>query len=328
MNLPGISLATGDKETVQFQSPATTSVSELSRLRTVAVRLKRQNRLRVRNDMTGPASSVVLGRGLDFAEVRNYQPGDDVRMIDWKVTARTGQAHTKLFVEERERPIYLVIDCRSTMKFATRGMFKSLLAARLAAVLGWTAIESGDRVGGLIITDAKLVEVRPQPGRRGLMKLFRMLEQAHMPSGSAQKPSSNDEAVGLLDVAQHLRRLIQPGSAVVFFSDFKDLGSSNEAAFGASTRTAQLLAVLVEDPLDRSLPPPGRYALSRAGERLGIDTTNARLRSLHAERHQQLIDKLQNHCGGHRARCHVVSTAVSFIESAADVLTVAPLGSQ
>ena len=120
-----------------FASPASTSLDELVKLRSAAQALQRQMRKKSAAPLSGGSVSRRLGRGLDFAEVREYQPGDDVRMIDWKVTARSGKAHTKLFVEERERPVLLVVDFRASMRFGTRGMYKSVLAARLAALLGW-----------------------------------------------------------------------------------------------------------------------------------------------------------------------------------------------
>jgi len=112
---------------LQFASPATTSVEELLNLRSAAVALQRKARKKSAAPQSGGSVSRRLGRGLDFAEVREYQPGDDVRMIDWKVTARSGTAHTKLFVEERERPVLLVVDFRASMRFGTQGMYSTKL---------------------------------------------------------------------------------------------------------------------------------------------------------------------------------------------------------
>lgn len=116
---------------LQFASPASTSLEELLNLRGAAMAMQRQVRRKSAAPQSGGSVSRRLGRGLDFAEVREYQAGDDVRMIDWKVTARSGAAHTKLFVEERERPVLLLVDFRANMRFGTRGMYKSMLAAQI-----------------------------------------------------------------------------------------------------------------------------------------------------------------------------------------------------
>lgn len=169
-----------DKDRFSFASPASTSLDELVLLRRAAQALQRRVSRKSAAPLSGGSVSRRLGRGLDFAEVREYQPGDDVRMIDWKVTARSGKAHTKLFVEERERPVLLVVDFRAGMRFGTRGMYKSVLAARLAALLGWCAVASHDRVGGFVFTDDWHDEIRPTAGRRGLMSLFRAIAQSQL----------------------------------------------------------------------------------------------------------------------------------------------------
>ena len=138
----------------------------------------RSKRKRVRQVQTGASVSKALGRGLDFAESRIYQPGDDIRNMDWNVTARSGIAHTKLFVEEKEKPVYLLIDLGPSMWFATRGMFKAMLAMRLATLLAWSAAGSNDRVGGIVAAGKWHREIKPQAGRRGVMALIRCLLDA------------------------------------------------------------------------------------------------------------------------------------------------------
>ncbi|MBY0274525.1 DUF58 domain-containing protein, partial [Candidatus Binatia bacterium] len=129
------------------------SVAELVALRSDAARLDASPRGRVRTLHAGAYASAFRGRGMEFDETRAYQPGDDVRAIDWRVTARTGRVHTKLFHEERERPVLLLVDQRMHMRFGTRDAFKSVVAARAAATVAWAARDQGDRVGGLIVTD-------------------------------------------------------------------------------------------------------------------------------------------------------------------------------
>ena len=122
--------------------------------------------------LAGPYLSPCRGNGMDFDEVRAYQPGDDVRNIDWRVTARTGRPHSKVFHEERERPVWFLLDAGPTMHFGTRRAFKSVAAVRAAALLAWAAREAGDRVGGMVRSPEACVELPP---RRGEQQVYRLL---------------------------------------------------------------------------------------------------------------------------------------------------------
>ncbi|MGK0229585.1 MAG: hypothetical protein ACI9US_002257, partial [Gammaproteobacteria bacterium] len=223
---------------------------------------QRKVRKKTAAPMIGASVSKRLGRGLDFAEVREYQPGDDVRMIDWKVTARSGRAHTKMFVEERERPVLLVVDFRASMRFGTRGMFKSALAARLAALLGWCAVSGQDRVGGFVFSDDTHSEIRPQAGRRGLMALFRAIQQTQL-----HQSSVGGEQLG--DTLSRLRQGVHGGSTVVILSDFSGFDERSRSALGSVLQSLDVVAVQVCDPLDATLPPPGEYAFRNNNDREG-----------------------------------------------------------
>jgi len=273
----------------RFASPASTSLDELVSMRDQANALRRNTRKKSAAPATGPAMSRRLGRGLDFAEVREYQAGDDVRMIDWKVTARTGKTHTKLFVEERERPVMLVVDFRSHMRFGTQGMFKSVMAARLSALIGWTANNNQDRVGGFVFTDDWHTEIRPRSGRRGLMNFFRGIAQAqmHAPSGDRGQ---------LADTLSRLRTAVHAGSTVVIFSDFIGFDEQAQLAMGNLLQRLDLLAVHIVDPIEGRLPDAGRYSLSgmhsQAGDALAIDTSSKAHTQRYLEgqiKHQQAV---------------------------------------
>lgn len=263
-----------------FESPASTSLDELVGLRDQAQALRRNTRKKSAAPATGPAVSRRLGRGLDFAEVREYQAGDDVRMIDWKVTARTGNTHTKLFVEELERPVMLVLDFRSHMRFGTQGMFKSVMAARLAALLGWAANFNQDRVGGFVFTDDWHSEIRPRSGRRGLMNFFRGVvdAQSHAPTGDRGQFS---------DTLSRLRTVVHGGSTVVILSDFVGFDEKAKLAMGNLLQRLDILAVHIVDPIECELPESGRYAIkgsqAQGDQLLSIDTGQR----VHAQRYLQ-----------------------------------------
>ena len=253
-----------------FSSPASTSLDELVNLREQAQALRRSSKKKTRAPAHGPEISRKLGRGLDFAEVREYQAGDDVRMIDWKVTARTGKTHTKLFVEERERPVMLVVDFRSHMRFGTQGVFKSVMAARLSALLGWTANFNQDRVGGFVFTDDWHTEIRPRGGRRGLMNFFQGIMQAqmHAPSG---------EQGQLADTLARLRKVVHAGSSVVLLSDFIGFDDRAKMAMGNLLQRLDIQAVHICDPIEFELPAAGRYPIKgvrlQSDQNLTIDTS-------------------------------------------------------
>ena len=126
----------------------------------------------IKSQQSGGFVSRFKGRGMEFDETRLYQPGDDIRSIDWRVTARSGSTPTKLYREERERPVFISVDNRANMHFATRGVFKSVQAAKLAALLAWVAQQKGDRIGGQTFTDTACTEIKPQNGKHGVLRFF------------------------------------------------------------------------------------------------------------------------------------------------------------
>ena len=154
---------------------AYTDLRDLIQLRYAGREITELNDDRTTNPLAGLLTSKFQGRGIDFSEVRVYQPGDDVRTIDWRVTARTQTAHTKLFQEEKERPVLILADQSTSMYFGSQVTFKSVLAARTAALIGWTMLERGDRVGGIVFSEHGHREVRPRRNKHALLRLLNEL---------------------------------------------------------------------------------------------------------------------------------------------------------
>ena len=152
------------------------SLDELARLEHKAAGFSFLPRQPVHSLLTGRRASRVRGRGLDFKELRRYLPGDDPRTIDWRVTQRTGTAHVRVFTEERDRPVLLLVDQRLSMFFGTRRAMKSVVAAELAALAAWRAFHQGDRVGGFVFNDRAVREFRPHRSRRRVMELLGAVE--------------------------------------------------------------------------------------------------------------------------------------------------------
>lgn len=228
----------------------------------------------------GTQRSRLRGRGIDFDEVRRYQPGDDVRSIDWRVTARKGKPHTKVFREERERPVLLVIDERANMAFGSRVRFKSVAAAELAALLAWSALEQGDRVGGLIASPTGVRVHRPKRSRSTVLNVLKDISDASsyaLLDSTAIPPS-------LATMLEQAGRIARPGALAVIVSDFHDLDASATAALRTLARHCDVVCVLIFDALEAELPPPGRYALILQQRRQMLDAGDARLRLEHHER--------------------------------------------
>ena len=297
-----------------FASPAVTTLTELLGLRMAAVALQRKIKRKSAAVQSGGSVTRRLGRGLDFAEVREYQPGDDVRMIDWKVTARSGTAHTKLFVEERERPVILLVDFRANMRFGTQGMFKSMLAARLAALLGWCAVGAHDRVGGFVFTNDWHSEVRPQSGRRGLMALFRAIDEAQH-----RQPSADTD-----QFAKTLRRLrhgVPTGSTVVLCSDFRGFDEQARQTLGGAVHGMDMIAVHIHDPLDSTLPPLGQYPISAGASQRHVLTVGSKVqRQKYADSYLAQQQSVKQLFTQQQQRFVSISTAQPILDSAMHIL--------
>ena len=302
----------------RFASPASTSLDELVQLRSEAVAIARLARRRSVAPRSGESVSRRLGRGLDFAELREYQAGDDVRLIDWNVTARTGKPHTKLFVEERERPLYLVVDFRAAMRFGTQGSYKSVLASRLAAIVGWYAVAQQDRVGAMVFTDDWHAEIRPQGGRRGLMRMFQsvMHGQNRIPGGTG---------ITLADTLERVAVVAHGGSAVRVFSDFADVDRRCARVLGGPLVNHDVVGVQISDPVERELPNVRLPLVSHANSalparvrRLIIGSTAER--RLHAQRYAEHMSYLGDVFAKGRHRCVSVSTSADFMDNAREAL--------
>lgn len=205
---------------------------------------------RIRSGQSGGYLSRFKGRGMEFDEARLYQPGDDIRSIDWRVTARTGKPHTKIFREERERPVFISVDYRATMAFATRGIFKSVQAAKLAALLAWAANQQGDRIGGQIFTEQACLELKPQSGKHAVLRLLNALVKPNF---------TFSQTMTLEHVLKRLVQHARPGSRVYIISDFRGLGGRSETHLAKLAKHCEVVLIQVYDPLESQLPAKGRY---------------------------------------------------------------------
>jgi uncharacterized protein (DUF58 family) len=275
-----------------FQVPprgAHTRLEDLLALRFAAASLSLKRKNRALSLLAGPNKSNFRGRGIDFEEVRRYQAGDDIRTIDWRVTARTGDAHTKLFREERERPVLLVVDQRNSMYFGSSHCFKSVLAAHGCALLAWSALHSGDRVGGLVFNDAGHMDTRPRRSRKTVLHLLSRLVEYN----NNLPLSAPDQARGFADMLANLRRIARPGSSIFLLSDFRGAEQplANEQLFQLAQHT-EITALYCQDALETELPASGRYAVTDGSQRSELYTGDRTLRRQYRERQARRIGTL------------------------------------
>ncbi|TAA43794.1 DUF58 domain-containing protein [Corallincola spongiicola] len=203
----------------------------------------------LRSKLAGSYQSKARGRGMEYAETRHYQPGDDIRSIDWRVTARTGKAHTKLFHEERERPVFLLVDLGASMRFGSQWRFKSVQAAHLAAQLAWCACDNGDRIGGLIWNQYQHQELKPKSRSAAVLHLIHTMVSLH-----EQTPQHGIEPQDFNHALSRLRYIVRPGSQVILISDFQQLNDEGIRHLSLLGRHNDLIAGEIYDPLEIQLP--------------------------------------------------------------------------
>jgi uncharacterized protein (DUF58 family) len=257
-------------------------------LRFPASQLQLTRRNRALSALAGPNKANFRGRGIDFEEVRSYQPGDDIRTIDWRVTARTGAAHTKLFREERERPVLVVVDQRGSQFFGSQYCFKSVLAAHLAGLLAWSALANGDRVGGLVFNDSRHREVRPRRSRKTVLTILSQIE-----AFNRRLPLTTSDDRSLAGILDTLRRIARPGTSIYLVSDF--YGAEDPAVREHLFRLAQhseITALSCADPLEVTLPPAGRYAITDGQRRSELLTGDRHLRQNYRQEQEERMATL------------------------------------
>ncbi len=200
---------------------------------------------------------------MEFDETRLYQQGDDIRTIDWRVTARTGKTHTKLFREEREKPVFITVDNRPAMRFATRGVFKAVQSKKLAALLAWAASLQGDKIGGQIFCEVSCKELKPQNGKHAVLHFLNALCAAEQ-----QTDSDFTLMQALARLSQHAR----PGSLVYIVSDFRGINTQAENYLLKLSQHCDIVLIFVYDPLEKGLPPQGRYRFTDGKKDVAVDT--------------------------------------------------------
>ncbi|RVU81482.1 DUF58 domain-containing protein [Leucothrix sargassi] len=267
--------------------------------------LQQRSRYKKAAKQTGNHQVRHLGRGMEFAESRPYSPGDDIRSMDWKVTARTGEAHTKLFEEERERPVLLWCDLRASMFFATRGQFKSVVMAEVAALLAWKSWLDGDRVGGVLFSSELQHEQRPA---RSKSKVLQLLQQI-VTQTQAIPNFSNISEPSLAESLTRLRRVLSTGSQVILISDFRGLDEAASTQLRRIARHSTVTLIHISDPFEHQLPAKTQLRLSDGLRFLRLNTSSKEVTDEYAQRDQSQLEQLKKLALQCHARVIEISTS-------------------
>lgn len=263
----------------------------------LALRFSRANaRLRrppdkVVGNRAGAKLSNIKGRGVDLAEVRVYQPGDDVRSMDWRVTARTNTPHTKVFREERERPALIVVDQTQNMFFGSQLRLKSVAAAEVAARVAWQTLAAGDRVGGVVLDNHTLSVHRPYRTNRSVARLLGDMVIANQALNRNTRRELNME-----QALWRVRRLARTNHRITIISDFAGDLSIWQDHLHNLARHNQVVAVQVSDPLEAELPPADHYLVTNGQARLAFFSGHRRVRDNYARQFQARQQSLEALC--------------------------------
>ncbi|MCV6604700.1 MAG: DUF58 domain-containing protein [Porticoccaceae bacterium] len=291
---------------------AIANIDELVQLRHKIGELAFFPRKIVGSQLAGQVRSRFRGRGMDFEEVRHYQAGDDVRSIDWRVTARTETPHTKVFREERERPVLVIADLRRAMLFGSKQL-KAASVCQLATALAWAGIDSNDRVGALLFGPQQQITLRPRRSHHTVLQLIHGLHEL-----CGQLPDAREDHFTLARLLEEGRRIAHPGSSVFVVSDFHDLDDPSREHLFTLTRHCDLTLCQVFDPLERQLPPAGTYPIISGGQRRLLNTRSRQLQqrcSALFDEHSQQLQKLTVQLGMGLIRVSTADSVAQLLRS-------------
>jgi len=260
-----------------IEARAYVTLDDLLRLRHSAKGFSFLPKQPVHSLLAGRHASRLRGRGLEFEELRRYHEGDDVRAIDWRATARLGEPQLRVYTEERDRPVILLVDQRLSMFFGSRGAMKSVVAAEAAALAAWRVTSLGDRVGGIVFSENVLGEIRPRARQAAIGPLFAAIVRANR---ALKADDSRAAEPGLFNVAlSNALRLLSHDGLLVLITDAAGANAETVRLVTEITAHNDVLCLFVFDPLEEMLPDIGRVVVAEAGRQIEIQSSSAGLRS-------------------------------------------------
>ena len=261
--------------------PATTdnrvnvSMAHLRGLEAKAKSLTFLPRQPARSALNGRHASKLRGRGLNFEELRDYLPSDDVRSIDWKVTARTGTPYVRVFTEERDRPALVIVDQRMSMFFGSKRNMKSVTAAECAALAAFRILDQGDRVGGIVFGDQILAEIRP---KRSRMALDQFLKALHEANRLLRADAPQIQPMSFNQVLRSVSKIATRNHLLIFLSDFSEIDHKTSDLMSGLARRNDVIVGLVSDPYADDLPEGAKLVVSDGSLQVAIDTADSKTR--------------------------------------------------
>ena len=267
----------------------------------------------IRSQFNGGFQSAFKGRGMEYDESRPYQPGDDVRNMDWRVTARTNKPYSKVFREERERPVLLWVDFRAPMFFGTQQCFKSVLAAKVAALLAWKASQQGDRLGALLFSEYNHLELRPGAGKSSALHLIKKLSEFSIQS-TAEPHLADANKRDSKHALNRLLHVTRPGSLIYLISDFRNVSSQFESTLSRLSRHNELELIQLSDPLEMHLPVAGYYRVTDGQSEAEVNAFSKQSRLDYQQRFTQHQHNLKTLCKKNRVRYLPLSTDQALLD--------------
>jgi len=282
------------------------SIQELIALRKNAKSIRLNKLKKSAASLSGAQKSLIRGRGIDFEEVRVYQHGDDIRNMDWRVTAKTGKAHTKIYCEDKEKPFYIITDLSKSMQFGTKVTFKSVMAQWCSALLIWSAIDNGHRIGGSIIGLEKTLHLKLSSGQKAALQFLSQLYKLNKNHSDVNNPQS------LSNTLKFHRRSLKPGSSVFILSDFYDWNKDLEQQLSAIAKFNDINLIFIYDPLEEKAPKAGVYCVIEDTKVFKFDSRLKKLRKAYSREHKEKLLTINNFCLKHRINFIPIATHMDY----------------
>jgi uncharacterized protein (DUF58 family) len=245
----------------------------------------------VHSILSGRHTSKLRGRGLNFEELRNYLPGDDTRNIDWKVTARTRTPYVRVYTEEKDRTVWLLVDQRVGMFFGSQQRMKSVVAAEVAAISAWRVLSVGDRVGALVFNDSKISVIPPHRSRERVMQILKQVAEQNqaLSAGTDVKPDSGK----LNEALKQVSILARHDCLVCLITDADGVNSETRKHITRLAEHNDVLTAFIYDPLEKNIPAAGRLRFADSEGQLEADTSNSKLRTAFQDEFEQKLEWIQ-----------------------------------
>jgi len=293
-------------------------LDELVRLRYQATGFSFLPRQPIHSILSGRHASRLRGRGLNFEELRNYLPGDDTRHIDWKVTARTRKPHVRIYTEEKDRTVWLLVDQRISMFFGSRWKMKSVTAAEAAALAAWRVMDSGDRVGAVVYDDTDLSIIPPHRSQERVMEILRQVvdrnHAMHAGTNTIAAPQMLNRTLATVSALAHHDCL------VCLIGDGTGIDQETRQHVTRLTEHNDVLSVFVYDPLEQALPDAGRLVFTDSNSQVDFNTGNRKLREAYQRDFSERMQRMEATSRQHAIPILQVHTAAPVLEQVRDQL--------